>query len=140
MSNYITVADVRHEMLDRMAEDHLVLPDLAFTNEDIEWAMNACARKFNSIKPLVCSVTGDKLPKSTSVFFDGVAWALIRRWHQNVAMNDYDYAAGGVTANVQGSLLKNLERIRDKLEADFVSAATDLKVGINVDSAFGSVG
>lgn len=140
MGNYIEVDDVREDMMDRMAEDHLVLPDIAFTNDDIEWAMEACARKFNSIKPLVCSTQGDKLPKSTSVFFDGIAWALIRRWHRNVSMNDYDYAAGGVTANVQGSLLRNLEKLRDKLESDFVSGATDLKVAINVDATFGNVG
>ncbi len=140
MSNYITVADMREDMYDRMADDHLVLVDLAFTDGDIEWAMKACARKYNSIKPLVTSVTWDHLPVTTSVFMDGVAWALIRRWHRNVSMNDFDYAAGGVSANVQGSLLKNLERLRDKLEQDFVSGATDLKTAINLDAAWGVIG
>lgn len=140
MSHIITVADVREDMLDRQAEDHLVLTDLAFTDDDITWAMKACARKFNSIKPIGICIAWDALPMSTSVFFDGVAWALVRRWHRNVSMNDLDYAAGGVQANVQGSLLKNLERIRDKLEQDFVTSATDLKVSSNLDDAWGQIG
>lgn len=140
MADYITVADVREEMLDRSAEDHLVLVDLAFTNDDIEWAMKACARKFNSIKPLVTSADWDKLPVNSSVFMDGVAWALCRRWHRNVSMNDYDYNAGGVSASVQGSLLKNLERLRDKLEQEFLQGATDLKVAINLTGAYGQIG
>lgn len=140
MGNYITTDDVREEMLDMAAENHLVLADLAFTDEDIEYGMKACARKFNSLRPIGFYVCHDKLPLDSSVFLDGVAWALIRRWHRNVSMNDYDYAAGGVSASVQGSLLKNLERLRDKLEQDFVQAATDLKVTANVEGAWGPVG
>jgi hypothetical protein len=140
MGNYITIPDVREEMLDRMAEDHLVLADLAFTDDDITWGMKAAARKYNSIPPMVSWVTWDKLPLNSSVFMDGVSWALIRRWHRNVAMNDYDYSSGGLQANVQGSLLRNLGNLRDKLESDFVKAATDLKVAINTENAFGNIG
>jgi methionine salvage enolase-phosphatase E1 len=140
MPDYLTVIDVREDMLDRMAEDHLVLADLAFTDEDIEWAMKTCARKFNSVKPMISSAEWDKLPLNSSVFSDGVAWALIRRWHRNVSMNDYNYSAGGVEANVQGSLLRNLEKLRDKLEQEFIQYATDLKVAINLEGAYGPIG
>ncbi len=140
MADYITVADVREDMLDRTAEDHLVLIDLAFTDLDIEWAMKNSARKFNSIKPLGFSVTWDKLPLNSSVFMDGVAWSLVRRWHRNVSMNDYDYSAGGVQASVQGSLRKNLEALMLKLEKDFIEAATDLKVTVNLEGAWGQIG
>ena len=140
MGNYITVADVREDMMDRMAEDHLVLTDLAFTDADIQWAMQACARKFNSLKPMCGSVTAETLPLNSSVFLDGVAWALVRRWHRNVSFNDYQYSAGGVSANVQGNLLRNLENLRNKLEQEFVQGATDLKITINIDGAFGQIG
>ena len=140
MATYITVADMRDEMLDRVAADHLVLPDLAFTDSDIEWAMKACARKFNSLSPMVMTVTWDKLPFDTSVFADGVAWALLRRWHRNVSMNDYDYSADGVNANVQGSLLRNLEKLQDKLEAEFVESSIALKLHLNLESAYGQIG
>jgi hypothetical protein len=136
----ITVAMVRDDVLDRVPEDHLVLADLAFKDPDIEWAMQWCARKFNSLKPIGIYVEWDKLPATTTVFFDGIALALIRRWHRNVAMNDYGYNAGGVTANVQGDLKQNLEKLRDKLEQDFVSAATDLKISSNLDDAYGVIG
>lgn len=127
-------------MLDRVADDHLVLADLAFTNDDIEWAMRACARRFNSLRPIGISVKPESLPDDTSVFFDGIAYALVRRWHRNVSMNDYDYSAGGVNASVQGSLLKNLERLRDKLEAEFKESATALKVAKNIEGAWGRIG
>lgn len=136
----ITIADVRDDVLDRMAEDHLVLIDLAFTDEDIEWAMKWCARKFNSLKPLGINVDPLKLPADTTVFFDGIAFALYRRWYRNVAMNDYGYAAGGVTANVQGDLKKNLEALVAKLEQEFVTAATDLKLTSNLNDAWGVIG
>ena len=138
--SYITIDDVREDMLDRTAGDHLVLADLAFTNDDIEWAMKACARKFNSIKPMVAYTTWDKLPLNSSVFMDGIAWALIRRWRRNVAMNDYDYSAGGLTANVQGTLHKNLKMMQDELEKEFIQYATDLKLEINLDQAYGPIG
>lgn len=137
---YITIADVREEMYDRQAEDHLVLIDIAFTDDDIEWAMAACARKYNSIEPTTSCVEADKLPFDTNIFMDGVCWALVRRWHRNVSMNDFQYNAGGVSANVQESLLQNLARLRDELERDFVSAAQNLKIRQNIQGAFGQIG
>jgi hypothetical protein len=136
----ITVADVRDDIMDRAAEDHLVLVDLAFTDADIEWAMKWCARKFNSLKPLGIYIDWEKMPSTTTVFFDGVALALYRRWHSNVSLNDYGYNAGGVTANVQGDLRKNLEALIKKREEEFVSSATDLKVTANLDDAWGVIG
>lgn len=136
----ITVADVRDDMYDRQAEDHLVLADLAFTDADIEWGMKSCARKFNSVRPVEISVAWDALPADTSVFFDGVAWALLRRWLRNVSLNDYNYTAGGVQANVQGSLRANLERLVLKLEQEFVDSATNLKVTSNLNDAWGPIG
>ena len=138
--SYITVADVREDMMDRTAEDHLVLTDLAFTDADIEWAMRSCARKFNSIRPLGFDVTETTLPRNSSVFFDGIAWALYRRWHANVSVNDLDYSAGGVNASVQGSLLKNLAALKDKLEQEFIEYATHLKVTVNLEGAWGQIG
>lgn len=138
--SYLTIADIREEMLDRAADDHLVLADLAFTDDDIKWAMKACARKFNSIKPLVTSATWDTLPERTTVFLDGVAWALLRRMHRNAAMNDMDYQAGNVQASVQGKLVANLHAMVKDLEREFVSGATDLKVIMNIDQGFGQIG
>ena len=140
MPSYIVIADVREDMMDRQAEDHLVLADLAFTDPDIEWAMKKCARKFNSLRPLGFEVTWDKLPINSSVFFDGIAWALYRRWHGNVSINDMDYSAGGVNASVQGTLLRNLERLRDKLEQEFIENGTNLKVTANLEDAWGCIG
>lgn len=126
--------------MDRTYDDHLVLIDLAFTDVDIEWAMKACARKFNSIKPIFYSIDPEKMPMSTSTFLDGCAWALLRRWARNARMNDIDYQAGGVSASVQGKLIKNLSDEVAKLEQDFVSSSMDLKMTANIRDAFGQIG
>ena len=136
----MTSAYGREDMLDRAAEDRLVLADLAFTDLDITYGMKACARKWNGIKPIGLHVTEDTLPINTSVFFDGIAWGLYKRWHRNVSVNDYDYSAGGVSANVQGNLLRNLKALKDDLEREFVTAATDLKISANLDSCWGNIG
>lgn len=138
--SFLTVEDVREDMMDRAAEDHLVLADLAFTDDDVKWAMKSCARKFNSLQPFVVSVTWDTLPERTSVFLDGTAWALLRRMHRNAAMNDMDYQAGNVTANVQGKLVANLDAMVKDLERQFVESATNLKITINIGEAFGPIG
>lgn len=141
MSNYITIADVREDLLDRKADDHLVLGDLAFTDPDIEWGMKACVRKFHALKPFVyTNLTWETMPINSSVFFDGIAWALIRRWRRNVAMNDLDYSAGGVNAKVQGNLTDNLAKLQAELETEFGRDATDLKVSLNVQEGFGPIG
>ena len=140
MSNVITIEDVREEMLDRQAEDHLVLADLAFTDTDIEWAMKSCARKFNSIRPLGIEVCWDGLPINSSVFLDGVSLALYKRWLRNVSVNEFDYDAGGVKASVQGALRANLTKVVEHLEHEFLEAATALKTTINAADAWGPVG
>ncbi len=137
---YITIADVRHAMKDRMAEDHLVLPDLAFSDEDIEWAMKQAARKYNSIPPLISTATWNKLPESTMLFFDGIAWSLYQRMQENAALNDVDYSAGGVSANVQGNLVQNLSQLAAARLKAFVEEATTLKVTANILDGFGNVG
>ena len=136
----IAIADVRDDMLDRTAADHLVLTDLAFTDADIEWAMKAAARNFNSITPLVAYAVWDALPDDTNIFFDGIAAALYRRWKGNVAVNDMDYSAGGLNASVQGNLMKNLDRVEKEADERFRTAAKDLKIVMNIRSAFGQIG
>jgi hypothetical protein len=140
MAAPISIDDVREEMLDREADDHLVLAKLAFEDTDIEYAMKACARTFNSFQPYVGNATWDNLPLNSSVFFDGIAWALFRRWHRNVSMNDLDYSAGGLEANVQASLLKNLEGLREESWDKFEKRSMELKIHMNLADAYGIIG
>jgi hypothetical protein len=136
----ITKEDVREEMMDRTAADNLVLPDLAFTDDDIVWAMKKAARKFNMVRPYVVRVESTCLPATLDFFYDGIAWALYRRWLGNVLVNDEDYSAGGVQASVQGKLAANLDKLVKEVGKEFVDAATEYKLHINLNDAFGRVG
>ena len=139
-TGYITEQDVREDMKDRSFEDHLLLPDVAFTPEDIAYAMKKASRKFNSIQPYACTVEPHKLSARTNVFFDGIAWALLERWLLNASLNEMDYSAGNVTASTQGKLIGNLEKMVKNYREQFITVATEMKVSINLNNAFGEIG
>lgn len=139
-TGYITEQDVREDMMDRTYADHLLLPDVAFTAEDIAYAMRKAARRFNSIQPYVCTVEPHRLSAKTNLFFDGIAWALLERWLLNASMNEMDYSAGNVTASVQGKLVGNLEKMVKLYQDRFITTATEMKVSINLNNAFGEIG
>jgi hypothetical protein len=138
--SFITEADVREEMRDRTAADHLVLPDIAFSSEDIAHAMRKTARRFNSIRPYVMSVEAAKLPDHNNIFFDGIAWALLEGFNLNASMNDMDYTAGNVQASVQGKLVGNTDKLTTKYERRFVEDATAMKISTNLLGFYGQLG
>lgn len=138
--SYITEQDVRDFMQDRTAEDHILLPDLAFTSEEIARAMKTVARRFNSLQPYSITVQADRLPDDTNIFFDGIAAALLDLKRINSSLNDLDYAAGNVQASVQGNLLKNLASLIPVYEARFREAAQAIKISTNLDYSYGSLG
>lgn len=138
--SYITIADVRDDLMDRTADDHLVLGELAFTDEDIEWAMKWCARKYNSIRPVFMTIHWEALPSDTVTFFDGIALALYRRKLGNVSLNDFDYNAGSMSANVKSNLLRNLGALVQRLNQEFIEAVTSIKITANANQAWGQIG
>lgn len=140
MSAYITERDVREDMRDRTAADHMLLPDVAFSSEDIANAMRKAARRYNSIRPYVGYADPGQLPARSNLFFDGIAWALLEGLRVNASLNDMDYSAGNVQANVQGKLLENVGKLIEVYEKRFVEDATNNKISINLNDAFGSLG
>jgi hypothetical protein len=138
--SFITEQDVREEMRDRSASDHIVLPDVAFTSEDIAYAMRKVARRFNSIRPFVLTVEATRLPDFNNVFFDGIAWALLEGMRLNASMNDMDYSAGNVQSSVQGKLVSNLDKLVPMYERRFLEDATSMKLAANLEDAYGQVG
>ncbi len=138
--SYITEADVRDYLRDRNFQDNLLLPDVAYSPEEILTAMKTAAREFNSLPPLVMSVKAQCLPDDTNVFFDAIAAALMRSVVANATANDMDYSAGGVTANVQGNKLKNYTAAAMMFDQRFRQAASDIKTCFNLSQADGPVG
>lgn len=136
----ITERDVRFFIRDRSAADHIVLPDVAFTSEEIAFAMKLTAMKFNSTRPYSITVQPHALPDDTTLFLDGVAATLFEMMRSNAALNDVDYSVGGETVNVQGNLLRNLEKLIEFHGNRFLTLATELKLSANLAAAFGPVG
>lgn len=136
----ITEQDVRMYLLDRTVDDHLVLPDIAFTPEEIAFAMKTAARRYNSIRPYVDYVQPDNLPDATNLFLDGIAGALFDMKKTNASLNDVEYNAGNVSANVQGNLLKAAEASAAFFNERFTREASELKISRNLQHAFGQIG
>ena len=136
----ITEKDVRMYLLDRTVDDHLVLPDIAFSPEEIAFAMKTAARRYNSIRPYIDYVQSDNLPDITNLFLDGISGALFDMKRVNAGLNDMEYAAGNVTANIQGNLAKNAEGVAAFFNERFTREATELKVARNLQYAYGQIG
>ncbi len=136
----ITEQDVRMYLLDRTVDDHMVLPDVAFTSEEIAHAMRTAARRYNSIRPYIDYADPNNLPDVTNLFLDGIAGALFDMKRVNASLNDMDYSAGNVSANVQGNLLKNVAALADFYNERFTKDATELKTARNLQRAFGQIG
>ena len=137
---YITEREVREEMRDRSASDHILLPDIAFTSEDIHSAMRSTARKFNSIAPYCITADPDHLSDFNNMFFDGIAATLLGRMLLNTSMNDMDYTAGNVQASVSGTFIKNVAPLVATYEKRFIELATQYKTAANLAQAFGQIG
>lgn len=132
--------DVREYLRDRNFRDNLLLPDVAYSAEEIATAMKTAAREFNSTPPLVMFVDAQSLPDDTNIFFDAIAAALMRSVAANATANDMDYSAGGVTANVQGNKLKNFTAAAVMFDERFRRAAVDVKTTYNFSLVDGPVG
>ena len=127
-------------LLDRTVDDHVTRPDVVFTPEQISFAMVTAARRYNSVRPYVDYVQPDNLPGDTNLFLDGIAGALFDMLRANAGLNDIDYAAGGVTANVNGNLLKNAEASAAFHNERFMREASELKISRNLQQAYGRIG
>jgi hypothetical protein len=139
-ASYITERDVRLYMMDRSAADHIVLPDVAWTSEEIQEAMKIAARKYNGMRPMCHTVQANQLPDWYNFFFDAIAASLLEIKVLNASMNDVDYQGGNISASVQGKLIQNLRPLIDFYNRRFSEQATAYKLSINLQDAFGQIG
>lgn len=138
----ITEGDVRAYIKDRAEGDNpLFSGDLRFSSEEIAQAMRTAAREYNSLPPLgVSTVSPDRLPGDTNVFLDGITAALLRTALVNEAANDLQVQAGNVTVQVGATQIGHLKTLIPMFDERFRTAATNIKVGINLSHAYGSIG
>lgn len=133
----LTATEVRMHMRDRSAADNLVLPDVAFSTEEITMAMRTCGRKFNSLLPTSYSVNVNALPENNMCFLDGTIAALMDIMMVNTSLNDGDFNVSGVTANIAGPQREACEKLSKFFWERFDSEAKALKVNTNINNCFG---
>ena len=137
-SPYITVEDVRHYLMDRTPDDNDLLVDLAYDDNEIRQAMVYSARDYNSVPPQVSCASPECLPAHTNMFLDCIVKHLYIMSIAQLTRNDIDYTAGGVETNI---VKKRIVHLRDLIafhQQQFIETATNQKLLINIDNAFGS--
>lgn len=138
----ITEEDVRDYLKDKVAQDNpLLAGELRYSTEDIHKAMRRTAREYNAIPPIgVSAVDPEALPGDTNVFLDGIAAALMRMTLINETANDINISAGNVSVQVGALQIGHLRNLIPMFDDRFREAATNIKLSINLNNAFGSVG
>lgn len=138
----ITESEVRDYIRDKTADDNpLLAGDLRYTSEEILSAMRWAAREYNSLPPIgVSNVDPDHLPGDTNIFLDGITAALLRTTLIRESANDIQVQAGNVSVQVGSVQIAHLKSLIPLFDERFRTAATNVKVSINLGNAFGSIG
>ena len=135
----LTIAELRMELRDQCAGQNELIDKLQFTDDQLAWAIRKPVDEFN--------VTGQPFTSYTPSTFPGAyraVWAAAAVGHllrfASIG-NDRDnlaYQAGGVTINLNDvSYIAKLSQVLLTEWRDWVKVT---KVGINVDSAYGTLG
>jgi len=125
-------------MLDRSASDNDLDLDLSFTDQEIIRAMQRAARAFNSLPPLVMTVTYNCMPLDTNIFLDATVEQLLLAELMKLRRNDIDYNAGGVATNLTAKRITNYEKAIKELGASWRDVASKIKIAYNLSLAFGA--
>lgn len=140
-ASYIVEEDIREYLMDTSWEDNDLLLDKAFSTEELEAAMRSVVRMWNDIPPFLNStITPDKLPSNSNVFFDGIVLALLKRKLLNLTRNDIDYNAGNMQVSFEAKHIQHIKSLIPYYEAKFEQAAKAIKTSANLRSAYGPVG
>ena len=131
----ITEKDVRAYVADSTQADNDGL-DLYFSTEEIADAMKRAARMFNSVPPLILSVTADTLPDDTNIFLDATAAQLFTTELNKLTRRDIDYSAGGVQAPIERARINHLKNLIEFHTKLFMEAAKPFKVSQNINRAY----
>lgn len=139
MSDYVRIQDIRYMIWDRVPLDNVVDMDLAFNDEDIEMAMRAAARAYNSIPPLISNVTPDKMPARTNLFIWASVEFLLRAKLAQLRRNAVSYSAGGVQVSADAEQIGYLEKELNEVASLWRAEAQQLKLHQNLQNAYFAV-
>lgn len=139
MGDTLCIDDVRHFMFDRSANDNPLDLDLAFTDEDIQYAFRFTAMRYNAIQPQVIRVHPDHLPFAETMM-SGVAYYLYNGKLLQLIRNDVDYSAGNMTIDINKRRIETLSKLAPMYKEQFEKQAKEEKVALNLNHGFMDVG
>lgn len=134
-SQYVTEEMVRDHLADHAGEF-----GCTFSAEQIDAALEYAARRYNSVPPIMCAVTPDQLPATTTVFLDGAAAHLCRVRLRMLASQDITFSAGGVNTNTVAKEIEHYKRLEAMYMSDFLEQAKTIKVTRAIRSVGGKIG
>lgn len=137
----LTEGDVRSYLADQAIQQFNALDlGVEFTSEEIASAMKSAARAYNSLPPLVDTVSPSALPGDSNLFLDSIAQHLCILRLLVEQRNDVDYNAGNATASVAGKQIEHLTANAKMYGDRFRDSAVALKREKNNRLCYGGIG
>lgn len=115
--------------------------DVNWSDDDLRKSLDAVAREFNSLPPLISShCDSSNLPADTNMFLDGAGAFAIERWLRRKQRERAPFSAGGIETDPDGPLIDSMGKLAAELRQRFTRAATTLKATNNMMAAFQRIG
>lgn len=133
----LTEQDIREFMLDRTASDNEFLMDIAYSPEEIDHAMRAAAREYNSVPPRIHNVRPNALPTTTNLFYYATAEQLLRSEVLKLARNDVAVQTGDVSDELDARRIQHFRSLIKEYRELWYNEALDVKRQMNLSNAYG---
>lgn len=137
----LTPEDMRAFVLDQEISQNLLELDLAWSEPEIEDAMDRCRMMWDAVPPAADSLRlgGSRLPREY-VFQVGTAYQMYLTKLQEIMRNDMEYTIGGVQVHIDGTQIKHFKELMGILRGEFTELAGARKETLNLQGAYGTVG
>lgn len=137
----LTPEDMRAFVLDQEISQNLLELDLAWSEEEIEAAMDRCRMMWDAVPPTAASLRlgGSRLPRQY-VFQLGTAYQMYLSKLQEMMRNDMEYTIGGVQTHIDGTQITHFKELLRMLRDEFMGLAAAEKGTLNLQNAYGVVG
>jgi hypothetical protein len=136
--NRVDVSYVRLALRDKTAEDNYLLDDVVFTDDEINYAIQATVDAWNETPPCVTrDLTADSFPWNAALI-DGIKGKLFSIASYNMVANNLAYSAGGVSVDDKNKF-SPYAQLSKKYWDQYMSWMIRKKKEINITSSFVSL-
>lgn len=132
---------VRHFVWDRTIEDNPLELDLEFSDQEIGHARKFALMSINAVPPFVFVLQQTNIPQALQYpFMTLTVYHLFIAKMAQLGRRDMDYSAGGMTVDINKRRIDYLAKWAQFFKAEADTMVKQIKVTINLESAYGSVG